>query len=114
MSAINLWRSAQPRKQRSFVGDRQANRVDGLNVQPLRLLQEIPSALSVVGKGGFCQLDVFAVAIGPGCSFLQGGQHPRPHFSRGRQGKGDGQDLFRRIYFRKQLQQPADKQLCLA
>ena len=94
--------------------DRQANRVDSLNVQPLRLLQQIPPALSVVGKSGFCQLDVFAVAIFPGGCVLKGGQHPRTHFGGGRESKGDGQDLFRLVYFREQLQQPASEQLRLA
>ena len=105
--------ASQPREQRSFVRDRQANRVDGLNVQPLRLLQQIPPALSVVGKSGPCQLDVFAVAIFPGGCVLKGGQHSRTHFSGGRQGKGDGQDLFWLVYFRQQLQQAADEQLRL-
>ena len=93
--------------------DREANRVDGLNVQPLWLLQQIPSALLVVGQGGLRQLHVFAIKIPPGRGVFEGVQHPRAHFSRGCEGKGDGQDLFWLVYFRQQLQQAADEQLRL-
>ena len=96
--------------------DRKANGIDGLNIEPLWLLEKIPSAPGVVLQGAACELDLGKVVTRfrrlPGR--MQFAKHPLPHLRSRGEGEGDGQDLFRFVHFRKQLQQTASQQFRLA
>jgi hypothetical protein len=93
--------------------DCEANGIDGLDIKSLWLLQKIPAAPSIVFEGTARQLQFLTRLLGiPG--FLQRVKHSLPHLSGGCEREGDGQDLFRFVHLRKQLQQPARQQLCLA
>src|ERR1700683_2074338 len=109
-------RSTEPRKQGSFMRDGQASRIDGLNIKPLWLLQKIPPAPGVVLQRTARELDFRTVVTGlhriPGR--MQAGKHPLPHLRSSGEREGDGQNLFRLVHFRKQLQQPSSQQLGLA
>ncbi len=96
--------------------DGQANSIDGLNIKPLWLLQKIPSAPGVVLQRGARQLDFrsssLVSAVSRAC--MQPVKHPLPHLGSSGKSEGDGQNLFRLVHFRKQLQQAASQQLGLA
>ncbi len=96
--------------------DGQANRIDGLNIKPLWLLQKIPSAAAVVLQGAARQLDFLRLIAGL-CRILcdvQRLEHPLPHLGSCGEREGDGQNLFRLVHFGKQLQQASSQQLRLA
>ena len=96
--------------------DRQANGIDGLDIKPLWLLQKIPSAPGVVLQGAARQRDLGKVVtrfrrVSGRMQFVK---HPLPHLRSRGKSEGDGQNLFRLVHFRKQLQQAASQQFGLA
>ena len=66
--------------------------------QPLRLLQQVPSAFSIVGQRRPRQLDFFTFVVCIGLGLMQCLQHPGPHFGSRCKGEGDRQYLFRLVH----------------
>src|ERR1700733_13394663 len=109
-------RAAKLREQRRLIGDRKSEGIDGLNIEPLRLLCKLPAARLRVGQRDLCQpanlsLVFTGCLVFPACCAIQRLQHAHPHLCSGLASEGDGQHLLRLVYHWQQSEIAESEQL---
>ena len=108
--------------QRLRVGKAHGQGIDGLDVQPLRLIQKLPPATTRMSESCACKGEGRALP-GGGHGLLVAGlvgrraqpvEHALPHLRGGRAGEGDGQNLLWLVNPGQQRQEARGEQLRLA